>query len=166
VVAFEKSGCALPLLLGLSSLPVLMLNKSRELVPFRGRQSYLTQSAMEQLFVNRPELLGPYQRAMDVIARSNASQVGLILGFDSWEYPVWRMLRDRKLDDPVRIEHVNVSGNPPWPLGPFFPDIVFWSLGEGEPPPTLVVNGREFVRIGPPGIAVVYARTGFAPPEY
>ena len=74
------------------------------------------------------------------------------------------MLRDRKLDHPVRIEHVNVSGNPQWPLGPFSPDVVFWSVAEEEPPPTLAVDGREFVRIGPPGVAVVYART--TPPEY
>src|SRR5215831_8334638 len=131
----------------LSSLPFLMFNHSRELVPFRGRPSYLTQSAMERLFDNQPQLLGPYQRAIEAIVASNGSQVGLILGGDSWEYPVWRMLRDRKL---VRIEHVNVSGNPRWPLGPFFPDVVFWSLGEGEPPPRLAVDGREFVRIRPP----------------
>ena len=55
---------------------------------------------------------------------------------------VWRILRDRKLDHPVRIEHVNVSGNPPWLLGPFFPDVEFWSPGEGEIPPTLVVDRR------------------------
>jgi hypothetical protein len=163
----------LPLFLGLSSLPVLMFNQSRELVPLfrnrpflRDRPSYLTQSAVERLFFNQPQLLGPYQSAIESIARSNASQVGLILGFQSWEYPVWRMLRDRKLDHPVRIEHVNMSGNPRWPLGPFFPDVVFWSVGEGEPPPTLAVGAREFMRIGPPDIAVVYAPTGFAPPEY
>ena len=159
----------LPLLLGLSSLPVLMFNPSRELVPnFRSnRPSYLTQSAMERLFFNQPRLLGPYQRAIEAIAGSNASQVGLILGsFQHWEYPVWRMLRDRKLDHPVRIEHVNVPGTPRWPVRPFVPDVVFWSLEEGEPPPTLVVDGREFVRIGPPDMAVIYARTGFAPPEY
>jgi hypothetical protein len=170
-----RGAVALPLLLGLSSLPFLMFNHSRQLVPLfrdrplpllRDRASYLTQSAMERLFVNQSRLLGPYQSAIETIPRSNASQVGLILGGDSWEYPVWRMLRDRKLDHPVRIEHVNVSGNPRWPLGPFFPDVVFWSLGEGEPPPTLAVDGREFVRIGPPGIAVVYAPTGLARPEY
>jgi hypothetical protein len=162
----SRGAVALPLLLGLSSLPVLMFNHSRELVPFRGRQSYLTQSAMERLFFNQPQLLDPYQRGIEAIAGSNALQIGLILGGNSWEYPVWRMLRDRKLNHPVRIEHVNVSGNPRWPLGPFFPDVVFWSVGEGEPPPTLAVGGREFMRIGPPDIAVVYAPTGFAPPEY
>src|SRR5215831_2299466 len=165
----SRGAVALPLLLGLSSLPVLMFNHSRQLVPLfrdrplpllRDRQSYLTQSAMERLFVNQSQLLGPYQRAIEAIAGSNASQVGLILGSNSWEYPVWRMLRDRKLDHPVRIEHVNVSGNPRWPLGQFVPDVVFWSVGEGEPPPTLAVDGRKFVRIGPPGMAVVYARIG------
>jgi len=185
----SRRAVALQLLLGLSSLPVLMFNQLSELVPLsaavqrsaiaafrilgnrplpllRDRASYLAQSAMERLFVQRLPLLGPYQSAIESIARSNASQVGLILGGDSWEYPVWRMLRDCKLDHPVRIEHVDVSGNPPWPLGPFVPDVVFWSLGEGEPPPTLAVDGREFVRIGPPGVAVVYARIGFASPEY
>jgi hypothetical protein len=171
----SRGAVALPLLLGLNSLPVLMFNHSRELVPLfrdrpllllRDRQSYLTQSAMEQLFVNQPQLLGPYQRAIEAIASSNASQVGLILGGDSWEYPIWRMLRDRKLDHPVRIEHVDVSGNPRWPLGPLSPDVVFWNLGKGEPPPTLAVDGREFVRIGPPGMVVIYARNGFASLKY
>jgi hypothetical protein len=172
----SRGAVVLPLLLGLSSLPALMFNQSRELLPLfrnrpflRDRPSYLTQSALELLFFNQPQLLGPYQSAIESIARSNASQVGLILGFQSWEYPVWRMLRDSKVDHPVRIEHVNVPGTPRWPLGPFFPDVVFWSLffsGDGEPPPTLAVDGREFVRIGPLGMAVVYARTGFAPPEY
>jgi hypothetical protein len=183
----SRRAVALLLLLGLSSLPVLMFNQSSELVPLsaavqrsaiaafriqngplqplRDRACYLAQSPMERLFVHKSPLLGPYQSAIESIARSNASQVGLILGGDSWEYPVWRMLRDRKLDHPVRIEHVDVSGNPRWPLGPFVPDVVFWSLGEGEPPPTLAVDGRQFVRIGPPGVAVVYARIGFASPE-
>src|SRR5262249_61612689 len=98
---------------------------------------------MERLFVNQPQLLDPYQSAIEAIAASNASQVGLILGFNSWENPVWRMLRDRKPDHPVRIEHVNVSGNPRWPLEPFFPHVIFWGLDEGEPPPTLPMSGRE-----------------------
>ena len=41
---------------------------------------------------------------------------------------------------------------------PFFPDVVFWSLEEGEPPSTLAVDRREFMRIGPPGMVVVFAR--------
>jgi hypothetical protein len=170
----SRGAVALPLLLGLSSLPFLMFNHSRELVPLlrdrplplvRDRPSYLTQSAMERLFDNRPQLLGPYQRAIEAIAASNASHVGLILSDGSWEYPVWRMLRDRKLDHPVRIEHVNVPGTPRWPVGPFVPDVVFWRLEEGEPTSTLAVDGRKFVRIGPPDMAVIYAPIGFALPR-
>ena len=170
----SRRAVALPLALGLSSLPVLMFNQSSEFVPLlrnrplpllRDRPSYLTQSAMERLFIHQPQLLGPYQTAVELIARSHASQVGLVLGGDSWEYPVWRMLRDRKLAHPVRIEHVDVSGNPRWPLGPFVPDVLFWSLDAGEPPLTLTVNGREFVRIGSPGITAFYARAGSASPN-
>ena len=51
-----------------------------------------------------------------------------VLGGDSWEHPIWRMLRDCKPNHPVRIEHVNGSGNPRWPLEP-------GSFGEGDPLP-------------------------------
>src|SRR5262249_59612403 len=86
----------------LSSLPFLMFNHSRELVPFRGRPSYLTQSAMERLFDNQPQLLGPYQRAIEAIVASNGSQVGLILGGGSWEDPVCGKPPERQ---PVPPQH-------------------------------------------------------------
>jgi hypothetical protein len=95
-----------------------------------------------------------------VIARSQASQVGLVLGGDSWEYPIWRMLRDRSPNRPVRIEHVDLAGEARWPLGPFVPDLLFWN--HEEAPPTIEIEGRQYTRLGPPGTIAVFVRLGLA----
>ena len=164
-----RAAAAFALLLGATSLPVLLLNQSRQLIPLardwpfplrRERPSYLATSEIERRFVNQPQLLAPYRDAVETIARSGAARIGLVLGGDSWEYPIWWMLRERGPDHPIRIEHVMVSGDERWPLGPFAPDIVFWS-GE-DAPPELTVDGRRFMRVGPPGTVAVYARTGLA----
>jgi hypothetical protein len=165
----SRTTMALFLFLGFTSLPVLFLNQSRELLPLsrnrpfpllRDRPSYLSTSAMDRLFVNQQQLLGPYRDAVETIVRSRASQVGLILGGDSWEYPIWRMLRDRQLNYRIRIEHVAVPTDAQWPLGPFLPEVLFWN--NGDAPPTLTINGRQFVRAGPPGTIAAYTRAGLA----
>jgi len=157
------------LLLGLTALPALFFNQGRELVPLwrnrplplsRDRPSYLVQSRDEKLFAQQPQLLAPYRDAVDVIVRSQASQIGLALGGDSWEYPLWRMLRDRNPHRPVRIEHVDLPGAPRWPLGPFVPDLLFWN--NGEAPPTIEIEGRQFTRVGTPGTIAVFVRLGVA----
>jgi len=157
------------LLLGLTALPALFFNQGRELVPLwrnrplaidRDRPSYLGQSRDERLFADQPSLLAPYRDAVEVIERSQASQVGLVLGGDSWEYPLWRMLRDRSPDRLLRIEHVDLPGEPRWPLGPFVPDLLFWN--HEEAPPTIEIEGRQFTRLGPPGTIAVYVRVGVA----
>jgi 4-amino-4-deoxy-L-arabinose transferase-like glycosyltransferase len=167
--AASRQATAVVLFLAFAALPDLLLNQTSELIPLernrplplrRDRPSYLTQSRDERLFVSQPQMLAPYRDAVETIVRSNASQIGLMLGGDSWEYPVWRMLRDRNLDRPLRIEHVGVPADLPWPLGPFSPEIVFWS-GE-EAPLTVEVEGRQFMRLGPPGPVAVYRRLGVA----
>jgi hypothetical protein len=160
----SRIATTLCLFLGLTALPVLLLNQSRELLPLardrpfpllRDRPSYLTQTPYERLFVNQQRLLGNYKDAVDIIVRSKASNVGLVLGNDSWEYPIWRMLRDRKLGYFVRIEHVGLP-DPHWPLGPFSPDVVFWS--DGDAPSALTIEGQDFTRIGPSETVTVFRR--------
>jgi hypothetical protein len=168
--ASTRLATALVVFLAFAALPDLLLNQTSELIPLqrnrplplrRDRPSYLAQSRDERLFVSQPQMLAPYRDAVEQIVRSNASQIGLILGGDSWEYPVWRMLRDRNLDRPVRIEHVGVPGDLAWPLGPFSPEIVFWSSAD-EAPLMVEVEGRQFMRLGPPGPVAVYRRLGLA----
>jgi hypothetical protein len=160
----SRKAVAMLLFLAVSALPVLLLNQARELVPLsrnwllplnRDRVSYLVQSRLERLFVNQPALLAPYQNAVEAIVKSDAAQIGLVLGGDSWEYPVWSMLRGRELRHSIRIEHVNVAGQDQWPLGPFMPKILFWN--NGIAPAQLSVSGKEFVRLGPPAEIAVFA---------
>jgi len=166
----SRKTAALFLILALTGLPDLLLNQARALIPLsrdllppgrRDRPSYLTQSSLERLFVNQPQLLAPYRDAVEVIVRSNASQIGLVLGVDSWEYPIWSMLGARKLDHPVRIEHVALPRASRYPLGPFVPDVLFWNE-YGEAPPTFTLDGREFVRVGPPSTIAAYVRPALA----
>jgi hypothetical protein len=158
------------LFLGLTSLPVLLLNQSRQLVPIardwplplrRARPSYLATSQDERRFVNQPQLLASYRDAVDTIVRSRAARIGLVLGGDSWEYPVWWMLRQRRLDHRVRIEHVMLPDDQRWPLGPFTPDVILWSRADAAPA-ALAVQGEEFIRVGAPGTVAVFARAGLA----
>jgi hypothetical protein len=161
--ATSRITTALILLLGVSGLPALLFNQGRELVPLgRDRPSYLALTRDEKLFANRPQLLAPYRDAVAVIARSSASQIGLLLGGESWEYPLWRMLRDRNGGRPLRIEHVDPRGEPRWPLGPFVPDLLFWNQGGADAPPMIELDGRQFTRVGPPATIAVFARVGLA----
>jgi len=164
-----RKTAALCLFLGLTSLPVLLLNQSRQLVPLardwpfplrRERVSYLTTSAIERRFVNQPQLLAPYRDAVDAIVRARAARIGLVLGGDSWEYPLWWMLRERG-DHRARIEHVMLPDDRRFPLGPFTPDVIFWSRAEAAPA-TLTVDGEEFIRVGPAATVAVFARSGLA----
>jgi hypothetical protein len=168
----SKATGVLMLVLAVASFPALILNKSRELVPLwraqlpalpRDQPSYLTQTPLERLFANRPLLIAPYREALEIIAASNATQIGLVLDKESWEYPIWWMLRQRGGQWPLRIEQVLVPGETDWPLGPFTPEILFWDRGKGEAPETLTMGGREFRRIeqqsepiedGPSAVAV------------
>jgi hypothetical protein len=147
-------------MLALSAVPVLLLNQSRELVPLqrtvfpslgRDRLSYLPQTRLERQFANQPQMLEPYRDAIDIIAGTNASQIGLMMDRDNFEYPVWLMLRQRLPGRPLRIESVGVPGETHWPLGPFSPDIIFRDQGIGKAPETLTVGGQEFRRISQSG---------------
>jgi hypothetical protein len=131
---------ALSVVLCYSALSALFFNYTRSLLPFSDHPSYLSLDAEQHLFVNQPQLLGVYTKLADKLIEAHSSQIGLITGEDDWEYPIWRILRDRKIGYPIRIEHVR--GIPPtgqngvylpagqngrsWPLGPFTPDAVVW----------------------------------------
>lgn len=56
----------------------------------------------------RPELYEPYTKAMDVLQKAGARDVGFyIAGVDGWEYPFWVMAKNRALD--MRFRHVGLT---------------------------------------------------------
>jgi hypothetical protein len=143
-----------------SGLPGLLLNARRQLVPLPNHRSYLSEGMLQRLFTSRPNLSGAYADALEVLARAKVSQIGLVMGGDDWEYPIWRILRDRRPDRPIRIEHVQVlhaAGQPArfwpadsWPRGPFVPDALIWT--RADPPPRIEVGGGNstaLVVLGP-----------------
>jgi len=112
----EKLRKILCALLVLCCVPLLFLNVSRPLIPYailldaasplipvtlrdkiRGKTflSVWTQSRDELYFCNKPDLRERYFAAVDILAKENADKIGLVIGGDSWEYPLWALLRTR-----------------------------------------------------------------------
>ncbi|MDD5707775.1 MAG: hypothetical protein PHR35_17785 [Kiritimatiellae bacterium] len=59
-------------------------------------------------FTNRPDLRRSYRRAAGALAAADAGEVGLILGSDDWEYPLWALAAPG-----LRFRHVAIQ-NPIW----------------------------------------------------
>jgi hypothetical protein len=79
-------------LLGIQSSTFVFNNKSR---PFFGRRSIVTSSPIDILFVNRPELKADYVHLADLLVQSKPMRVGLVVGQNSWEFPIWYLLRQK-----------------------------------------------------------------------
>ena len=78
--------------------------------------------------ITRPVNLPNYRDMVEQMKNLGCHDVGIISGPDSWEYPVWELLREQKLNDHFRMEHLfvdNKSAHIPYPLGNFDPCAVF-----------------------------------------
>jgi hypothetical protein len=91
----------------LAAFPYALANSSRPIV---GRGSVLASERTKLYFTNRPELLDPYTNAANYIKRSGARDIGLIVGGDSYEYPLWVLLDDLAAEG-HRIEHIDVENS-------------------------------------------------------
>ncbi len=81
-------------MLAYTAWPALWRNLLRPLLPPKDHAgSIWAKSTDDMLFTARPELMSPYREAVDYAARHNDSQIGLVMGGDDWEYPLWRGLR-------------------------------------------------------------------------
>lgn len=93
------------LALVLCSLPWVFQNVSR---PLAGQTSIFTANRTDQYFANRPDLKDPYERAARYVRSRGCQDIGLILGRDDWEYPLWVLLRSTG-NRGVRLEHIGVK---------------------------------------------------------
>lgn len=57
----------------------------------------------ERYFLSRTEEYVPYREVTDYLLENNDKEIGLLLGSDTYEYPIWKMA------DADRIEHVCVE---------------------------------------------------------
>ena len=67
------------------------------------------------------------------------------MGYDNWEYPLWRILRSSGIAQ-LRIEHVIPHPNMPrpYPLGPFNPTLVI--VTAEHRPPEMTIDGNPWYR--------------------
>lgn len=92
----------------LAAWPWILFNESR---PLLGRASIFRTSRVQQHFSHHPALRDPYTRAASFVGRLGCGEVGVVLGSDDWEYPLWVLLR-RAMPPPrpLHIEHAHVRG--------------------------------------------------------
>ena len=88
------------------------------------------QTGDEGYFTNRWEIAESYQKVADLVNDEGYRNVGLLMGGDSYEYPLLVMLNDYE-----RIEHVNVeNATGKYENQNFVPDIIIavdYDLPEG-----------------------------------
>jgi hypothetical protein len=84
--------------LSVQSSVFVFTNRSRPLFLPRSHKTLVTQSAVDILFANRPELTMDYVRLADLIAQARPKRVGLVISGDGWEFPIWYLLRERLSD--------------------------------------------------------------------
>jgi 4-amino-4-deoxy-L-arabinose transferase-like glycosyltransferase len=144
-------------LLVAAAFPWVVGNLTRPLV---GPVRVTATSAIDQLFINRPDMKAPYIGAAHALAAMDCHEVGIDLGGDDWEYPLWTLL-ERQGAQAIRIEHVNVPNvsarlqGPDQPGGPFRPCALF---RVADDPPALFTLGEDsFSRTWMSGKVAVYA---------
>lgn len=78
---------ALVLLLGVSAWEPTVRNMSKRLIS--SSQSILTKPGIEYYFVSSPNLESEYRSALQVAQSQGSDSIGLCLGADAVEYPLW-----------------------------------------------------------------------------
>ena len=73
-----------------------------------GTDSILKVSRISQYFNNHPPFEEKYEKIADFINNHECSNIGIQIDEDSWEYPIWILLK-RNNKKNLRIEHVNVK---------------------------------------------------------
>lgn len=106
--------------------------------PLLETQNVLDTPRITQNFFPRPAAEGIYQRAVERITASECRDVGLYIGEDSWEYPVWTMLQDAQWQG--RLEHVLT----PYLSSDFSPCLILTLEHDAE---TLTIGAVSFTRV-------------------
>ncbi len=100
------------------SLPWVFLNRNRpllfEVLRVKGFvlksdfTNIFNTDRTTQMFRNRPELKDAYVGAASLLAARNCDRIGLSIGSDDWEYPLWKLLHIGS-GSSYRVEHVDLK---------------------------------------------------------
>lgn len=102
------------------SIPYVINAYPRHLL---GKKNVFTQTREEQYFSMSKDRYENYAQVSDRLAVSGCRNIGLVMGADDWEYPLWPLLKRRGITN-ERLEHIEVNGplaQIPYPLGDFHP---------------------------------------------
>ena len=105
-----------------------------------------------------PELKAPYVGAADLIKSKNCSTIGLHLGLNDWEYPLWVLLQQDNRDV-LRLEHVNVensSAETASATEEFIPCAVISIGPDGGAGDEFTINQQRYTREWSSGTVSVY----------
>jgi len=91
----------------ITSFHWVLKNESR---PLTGQNSILNTSRIDQYFNNRPGIKESYYDCALAVSSQQCNNIGLQLGGDHWEYPLWVLIQRSSKQTP-RIEHVYVGNN-------------------------------------------------------
>jgi len=116
----------------LASLPWVLFNESRMLVPRpsrsvlwdRNARTVFNTSRRDMYFRNRPELAEPYEAAAQKIEAAGCREVGLVIGSDDYEYPFWVLLDQPQGSRRLSHDMSHAPGGSGSPTAPFCAVIV------------------------------------------
>ncbi|MCW5316314.1 hypothetical protein GTQ43_21590 [Nostoc sp. KVJ3] len=89
----------------ISSLPWVFFNRYR---PIIDSNNIFQTPRIEQYFSNRPYLKTTYTGAVEFLNSKKCSNIGLLMGKDPWEYPLWVLWRQKNLEI-VKLQHININ---------------------------------------------------------
>jgi hypothetical protein len=100
-------------------LPWVFFNETRSLLPRPTRKAFwnteeptvFNTSREDQYFRNRRDLAEPYRAAVARVQATGCRNIGLVLGLDDWEYPLWVLLGASQ-DGRVQLAHFVSAGHP------------------------------------------------------
>ncbi|BAZ17121.1 hypothetical protein NIES4071_89990 [Calothrix sp. NIES-4071] len=95
---------SIAIVLILSALPWVFFNRYR---PMIDSNNIFQTARVQQYFKNRPKLQQPYTQAVQYLNSKQCDKVGLMMGQDTWEYPLWMIMQEYP-DSEFQIRHINV----------------------------------------------------------
>ena len=165
MISSRKWILLLTVVMFLFSVPFLLLNSIRPLIPLFEDDSFLVTNKVKEFFSDHPRYYDPfstiispffkgrsilhterqmlyfladfsayydYRQAMKVIEEEKPREVGLFLGSNDWEYPIWVLSNSHAGEGEIEYRHIAVD------------DFSRTLQQEGLLLPTLVLATREF----------------------
>jgi hypothetical protein len=110
-----------------ASISYIINNPSR---PIIGPDSVFDKDRVSQYFTNRQDIMQPYKMAADLIRMRNCKKIGLIIGSDDWEYPLWVLTGASNGES--RIESINVGNSSSLFSNSFTPCAIITTVSKPE----------------------------------